>query len=232
VPNWSIGLASNDLLKRKELSILLEPYSDRLRGVVDFATHIRPSIELNVVCLEDVSGPAGTDSTLEALVVTSDTVLGGTAVNNARLANGLGPLTVVVVPLIIADKCHHWHVSSTALRLSCFNSCFGSVDSMEFLYRSWVSLLERLHGGYFDIRLHWVRIVEGYSQPWRSNSMHFVRRSIQRVIEEKQISFRNRDAVELAIWFIPCVFSPRNVCLNNITIVNNFFKTLFQVVVF
>jgi pantetheine-phosphate adenylyltransferase len=70
-------------------------------------------VSVDVVPLEDAVGPAATDRKLDGLLVSSETLAGGRRINAARAANGLPPLTVLVV-----RRTQQASLSSTALRNS------------------------------------------------------------------------------------------------------------------
>jgi pantetheine-phosphate adenylyltransferase len=55
-------------------------------------------IQLSVVEIDDPFGPSIVDPELQAIVVSSETVPGGRAVNRRRVAAGMEPLTIVVIP--------------------------------------------------------------------------------------------------------------------------------------
>ncbi|ELW54980.1 Bifunctional coenzyme A synthase [Tupaia chinensis] len=82
-----VGVADKDLLKSKLLPELLQPYAERVEHLSEFLVDIKPSLTFDVVPLLDPYGPAGSDPSLEFLVVSEETYRGGMAVNRFRLEN-------------------------------------------------------------------------------------------------------------------------------------------------
>lgn len=56
-----------------------------------------------MVPIQDVYGPTATDPTIEALVVSDETVAGGEAINKLRREKELGELEVWVIKLVADD---------------------------------------------------------------------------------------------------------------------------------
>lgn len=71
----------------KLLPELLQPYAERVERLTEFLVDIKPSLSFELVPLLDPYGPAGSDPTLEFLVVSEETYRGGMAVNRFRLEN-------------------------------------------------------------------------------------------------------------------------------------------------
>lgn len=71
----------------KLLPELLQPYAERVDHLSEFLVDIKPSLTFDIVPLLDPYGPAGSDPTLEFLVVSEETYRGGMAVNRFRLEN-------------------------------------------------------------------------------------------------------------------------------------------------
>lgn len=53
--------------------------------------------------MEDPVGPTGTDINLEALILTREVEKGGKMVNDSREKNGLRPVQLVFVDMILSD---------------------------------------------------------------------------------------------------------------------------------
>ncbi|XP_074079958.1 bifunctional coenzyme A synthase isoform X2 [Macrotis lagotis] len=95
-----VGVADKDLLENKVLRELLQPYTDRVKHLSEFLVDMKPSLVFDIVPLLDPYGPAGTDPSLECLVVSEETYRGGLAVNRRRLENGLGELALYQILLL------------------------------------------------------------------------------------------------------------------------------------
>lgn len=66
---------------------LLQPYAERVEHLSEFLVDIKPSLTFDIIPLLDPYGPAGSDPSLEFLVVSEETYRGGMAVNRFRLEN-------------------------------------------------------------------------------------------------------------------------------------------------
>ncbi|EPY88170.1 bifunctional coenzyme A synthase [Camelus ferus] len=95
-----VGVADKDLLKSKVLPELLQPYSERVERLSEFLVDIKPSLAFDFIPLLDPYGPAGSDPSLEFLVVSEETYRGGMAVNRFRLENDLEELTLYQIQLL------------------------------------------------------------------------------------------------------------------------------------
>ncbi|XP_012512132.1 PREDICTED: bifunctional coenzyme A synthase isoform X2 [Propithecus coquereli] len=95
-----VGVADKDLLKSKVLPELLQPYAERVEHLSDFLVDIKPSLTFDIIPLLDPYGPAGSDPSLEFLVVSEETYRGGMAVNRFRLENGLEELALYQIQLL------------------------------------------------------------------------------------------------------------------------------------
>lgn len=71
----------------KLLPELLQPYTERVEHLSEFLVDIKPSLSFDLIPLLDPYGPAGSDPSLEFLVVSEETYRGGMAVNRFRLEN-------------------------------------------------------------------------------------------------------------------------------------------------
>ncbi|KAM9004777.1 bifunctional coenzyme A synthase [Sarcophilus harrisii] len=95
-----VGVADKELLENKVLRELLQPYTDRVKHLSEFLVDMKPSLVFDIVPLLDPYGPAGTDPSLECLVVSEETYRGGLAVNCRRLENGLEEVALYQILLL------------------------------------------------------------------------------------------------------------------------------------
>ncbi|XP_007955947.1 bifunctional coenzyme A synthase [Orycteropus afer afer] len=114
-----VGVADKELLKSKLLPELLQPYAVRVEHLSEFLVDIKPSLTFDLIPLLDPYGPAGSDPSLEFLVVSEETYRGGMAVNRFRLENDLEELDLYQIQLL-KDPSHMENeedkVSSSSLR--------------------------------------------------------------------------------------------------------------------
>uniref|UniRef100_A0A3Q3EDU5 Bifunctional coenzyme A synthase n=1 Tax=Labrus bergylta TaxID=56723 RepID=A0A3Q3EDU5_9LABR len=98
-----IGVCDQAMLKRKVLKELVQPYALRVEKLREFLQDIRPSLEVEIVCI----------------VVSEETRKGGEAVNKKRIENGLPALVLHEIQLL--KDAHHTEteeekISSSSLR--------------------------------------------------------------------------------------------------------------------
>jgi cytidyltransferase-like protein len=92
-----VGITGDAMLQKKSLADKILSYQERAKAVVDFLALIKPSLQVNVFQLTDPFGPTITDSTIEALVVSSETLGGVQKINDLRREKGFSPLAGLVV---------------------------------------------------------------------------------------------------------------------------------------
>ncbi|XP_041029250.1 bifunctional coenzyme A synthase isoform X1 [Carcharodon carcharias] len=114
-----IGVADGELLNRKMLKELIEPYQERVEKLRKFLLDVNPAVQYDLVPLKDPYGPAITDPNLNCIVVSDETQKGGEAVNRKRLENALQELAIHKISLI--KDVHHTadeeeKISSSTLR--------------------------------------------------------------------------------------------------------------------
>ncbi|WFD44067.1 Elongator subunit elp2 [Malassezia psittaci] len=113
-----IGVTSNELLVNKKHRQYVEPITERLCAVRRFVRAFRTPffpLDLDVVPISDVCGPAGTDPELDLLVVTEETAKGADTIAEVRQKNGVKTVDVHVVSLVNAVQSSD-KVGSTAIR--------------------------------------------------------------------------------------------------------------------
>ncbi|XP_029953996.1 bifunctional coenzyme A synthase [Salarias fasciatus] len=114
-----IGVCDQAMLKKKVLKELIEPYSTRVQRLQTFLHDIKPSLQVEIVPLDDPFGASIVDPLLECIVVSEETKKGGEAVNKKRLENGLPVLVLHEIQLL--KDAHHTEaeeekISSSSLR--------------------------------------------------------------------------------------------------------------------
>ncbi|XP_070783038.1 bifunctional coenzyme A synthase [Enoplosus armatus] len=114
-----IGVCDQEMLKRKVLKELVEPYTLRVQRLQEFLQDIKPSLQVEIVPLEDPFGVSVVDPLLQCIVVSEETRKGGEAVNKKRAENGLPALILHEIQLL--KDAHHTEteeekISSSSLR--------------------------------------------------------------------------------------------------------------------
>lgn len=70
------GLLDDNLLVNKNNREVLEPLSDRIEQVRTFLKIYKPTLEYEIVPIQDVFGPTAWDANIQALVVSKETQSG------------------------------------------------------------------------------------------------------------------------------------------------------------
>ncbi|XP_024140361.1 bifunctional coenzyme A synthase [Oryzias melastigma] len=114
-----IGVCNQAMLKKKVLKELIEPYSLRVQKLKEFLQDSKPSLQVEIVPLDDPFGVSIVDPMLKCIVVSEETKKGGEAVNKKRIENGLQPLVLHEIQLL--KDVHHTDIeeekiSSSSLR--------------------------------------------------------------------------------------------------------------------
>ncbi len=95
----SIGLTTDKFIVQKKFSQAIESYAHRLQNLkryISSQNHLRLT---HFFPIEDIYGPAGTDSTLQAIIVTRQSYTNAKKVNAYRAKNGLKPLHIITLHL-------------------------------------------------------------------------------------------------------------------------------------
>jgi len=96
----TIGLTAENMLKNKKYADLIESYETRKTNLLNYLKATKPELQYNVVQLEDVAGPAGSDETQEALVFSEETLKGAESVNQLRISRGFKPLDFIQISCV------------------------------------------------------------------------------------------------------------------------------------
>jgi hypothetical protein len=75
---------AGSLIAEKILNELMRSVDERMADVRRFVYDIKPNLHYSIVPIVDVYGPAGTDGSIECIVVSQETVRGADAVNSRR----------------------------------------------------------------------------------------------------------------------------------------------------
>ena len=79
-----VGVSDGPLLVDKVLAELIEPVEHRIANVRTFLTDIKPTLQMDVVAINDIFGPTGYDPDIDCIVVSQETSKGGEIVNAER----------------------------------------------------------------------------------------------------------------------------------------------------
>mmetsp|Transcript_27151 Transcript_27151/g.59279 ORF Transcript_27151/g.59279 Transcript_27151/m.59279 type:complete len:454 (-) Transcript_27151:437-1798(-) len=113
------GITDDALLSSKAHRQLLQSYSEREAATMSYVRQVHPLLEVaEAGPLKDPKEPtkAELDPSMEAIVVSEETLPGAQHINAGRLSRGFQPLTVVVVPVLFARANQATKLSSTDFR--------------------------------------------------------------------------------------------------------------------
>jgi len=97
-----IGLTSDDFADRFRIEKVL-PYEERKRKLEEFIGSVREDKPYTIIKIDDSYGAATIDPETDCIVVSEETLLRAQEINAIRFKKGLSKLTIVVVPIVLAD---------------------------------------------------------------------------------------------------------------------------------
>ncbi|CAE7057292.1 unnamed protein product [Rhizoctonia solani] len=83
-----VGVTDDALLTKKANKRYIQPITERTASVTSFVRLFKPSIECEAVPIQDVYGPTGWDSNIQALVVSRETLGGAASGSTATSSSG------------------------------------------------------------------------------------------------------------------------------------------------
>lgn len=93
-----VGVMADSLLKSKKLAEKIKPFETRRHLVLDFINEIKLDLPAAIVVeLNDPYGPALSDPSVEAIVVSSETISGAHKINALRKEKDYPELRVIVI---------------------------------------------------------------------------------------------------------------------------------------
>ena len=101
--NVAIGLTTERLLENKLLKDKIQSYTQRKENLKQFIhNEIGVSEQFySIIPLNDPFGPAITDKNLQAHVSSMETYKIAIKINEIRIKNGLQPLVLIIIPIIL-----------------------------------------------------------------------------------------------------------------------------------
>ena len=110
-----IGLTSDELAEKKGKK-LLNSFQIRYSTLESLLKEKFPRSLFEIVKLDNDFGPAVIDGNVNALVVSEETRSKGQLLNKLRLEQGQSPITIIIVPMILAKDGSR--ISTTRIRNS------------------------------------------------------------------------------------------------------------------
>ena len=97
----SIGVTTPEMTKNKSFSRSLQPYSYRLHYLENYLKNKEYFARSTIFPLEDIYGTTLTDTTIDCLVVSSETVTNANKINEKRHKIGLSPLAIIEISWVL-----------------------------------------------------------------------------------------------------------------------------------
>lgn len=85
------------MLAHKPDALFIQSQEARCDAVRRFLTCVKPSLTVRVAPIDDGFGPSIEEPDFEAIIVSSETLKGGMAVNSKRQERGMKPLRLLVI---------------------------------------------------------------------------------------------------------------------------------------
>ncbi|CAE6441389.1 hypothetical protein ACGC1H_004221 [Rhizoctonia solani] len=95
-----VGVSDDELLTRKVNKQYVQPITKRTASVASFVRMFKPSIECDAVAIQDIYGPTAWDPSVQALIVSSETLGGASSVAQLRLERSLPPMDLFIIDVI------------------------------------------------------------------------------------------------------------------------------------
>jgi len=116
-----IGITGDSYLKKyKKKSNITNCYESRVLNLINFIKKNFKNTSFSIIKLDDKYGPTVTSKEIQALVTSTETKQTGLRINRIRVKNGLDPLLIITVDLILS--CDGIPLSSTRIRSGEINS--------------------------------------------------------------------------------------------------------------
>lgn len=107
----TVGLTSDKMAQIKNPSSRYKQRLEELENNLD----VKNLSKVKIIKINDIYGSTATDTSIDGIVVTKDTVAGADKVNAKRKELGLEVLPIIVAPIIVADD--NTKISSSRIRL-------------------------------------------------------------------------------------------------------------------
>ncbi|CAJ0574489.1 unnamed protein product, partial [Mesorhabditis spiculigera] len=91
------------MIQKKSLWELIAPVEERIEDVQQFVDDVSDNMKCDLFPLDDPFGKSITVPSLQAIIVSAETVKGGEAVNTKRKENGLSPVDIDKIELLDAE---------------------------------------------------------------------------------------------------------------------------------
>ncbi len=97
-----IGLTSDEFAQRFRVKDTL-PYATREKKLQEYIDELKENKPYEIIKIDDSYGIATLDPEIDCIVVSEETLLRAEEINAIRFKKGLDKITIVVVPIILAE---------------------------------------------------------------------------------------------------------------------------------
>ncbi|KAJ1728341.1 hypothetical protein LPJ61_004083 [Coemansia biformis] len=98
------GISADALLVNKKYKELIEPYRTRELNVLLFLRKIRKDLIVELDPIVDRYGPTAVDASIEALVLSQETLHGSESLNVRRSENNMRPMHMLTIDMLIPPE--------------------------------------------------------------------------------------------------------------------------------
>jgi len=195
-----IGILSDSMLHDRELQELVQNYTLREHQVKRFMNVVAPELALDIFSIQDLIGPAGTDSKYKVIYVNHKTQSAVGKINQIRQENQKNPLCEILVDLSNADQLK---LSSTEIRKEINKKSNYTYLELKNL---WKDLTERLEVDPSKSENWFEMISMQYLRSYRHHHNMVHLHNLIKLLEESP--FERSDKLLLALIFHDLIFYP------------------------
>ena len=110
----TVGLCTDEFVLKMGKPHMTANYKDRLKELETFLDALGSTSRVEIVPLNDYYGTAVSEKSLEALVVSDETLNTALKINTKRAEAGLHPLKIVTINMVPSENCDP--ISTTKIR--------------------------------------------------------------------------------------------------------------------
>lgn len=203
-PRLLIGLTSPAMLANKTGKEYIQPLEIRQRFCNEFVKRFDKNVTIDWYTLTDGLGPYKED--FKAIIVSQETSVGGTKVNQARAEAGLPPLFTYITTLAIAEGFEH-KISSTDIRTN-MKDMIHRADFASII-EDWKTATDGLG---IDLKEsdYWLwQLIKLYMQPWRRyHTLEHIHELLEKTRSLPDLYVEDRKYLILAAFFHDAIYVP------------------------
>lgn len=98
-----IGLTTDEMAKKMIKGHSVGDFEERKRGLEKFLREMKALDRVQIFPINDPYGPTLVDGDIDAIVASTETVKRAREINSLRQKNGLKPLKIVVIKMVLAE---------------------------------------------------------------------------------------------------------------------------------